>query len=83
MNRAFLKTSAVAGYTFLMIHSGIPIIKNEYSHMLQFVKTHPMTPPTFQETVIACGFFAGCLPALVIGMPGIVAFKNYHNRTKI
>lgn len=51
--------------------------------MLQFVKTHPMTPPTFQETVTASGFFIGCLPALLIGMPGIVAFKNYQNRAKI
>ena len=66
-----------------MIHSGIPIIKNEYSNILRFVKPTPNTPPSFNEIMIACGFFAGCLPALVIGMPGIVAFKNYQTRVKI
>jgi len=78
------KITITGAYTFLMLHSGRYVLEDQYSQMLTFVSPYtPPTPPTPVEKMIALTFFAGYTPALIVGMPGIVAYKYFNQEERV
>lgn len=75
------KITVVGAYTFLMLHSGRYVLEDQYSQILRFVSSHKYPTPT--EKMIALMFFTGCVPGLMIGMPGIVAFNYFHLEERV